>query len=45
VIERKILKINRRNSAMPGSRHIFWNSIGVFILKEVNLQERLIYVR
>jgi hypothetical protein len=30
---------------MPGSRHIFWNSVGVFFLKKINLDERLIYAR
>jgi hypothetical protein len=30
---------------MPGSRHIFWNTTGIFYLKEFNLWERLTYVK
>jgi len=45
VIEKKISKIYKRNFAMPGSRHIFWNLTGVFFLKKVNLGERLIYAK
>jgi len=45
VIKKKKIKISKRNYAMPGSRHIFWNSRGVFSLTTVNLGESKIYAK
>jgi len=45
VKQKKVIKRNKRNFAMPGSRHIFWNLIEVVFCGKVNLDVRLVYVK